>query len=228
MAEDDILSGAPECGLSIRIEPGYQFETLLGQLRDIFFIAKLSQYQRNMHILELPTAALTADMSEEMRGITFYAQKSGFVAIARGDAASAKDRAADGVLLEQITEIAPARALLGEEAIIGLRCGASRELAEQALQAGIDYVSFSAPHGGEILPPDIIVWWSALSDIPCLIEGRLNADNCGAYVRAGATFIDATDFIFHQPVDIKPVDIKQGTADMLFAIERALEIRRAT
>ncbi len=222
MAEGDIPV-APECGLYLRIDPGYDFESLIPHLRDIFFIAKLSKYQRNMHVLELPGVDLAPDGVEEIRGMVGYAQQSGFVAVLRGDAVQARDLGADGVLLDHVDAFAAARAALGAEAIIGLRCGESRNLAETALERGADYVSFHAVLPTALPAPDMAAWWSTRTDIPCLVEGRFSNDSCGAFVGAGVTFIDSSDFVFHHPAGVK-----QGVADMLLAIDLALENRVAS
>lgn len=229
MAETTENAGdAPDCGLYVRIHPGYDFAATIAQLRDIFFIAKLSKYQYNMHVLELPAQALTPDIEEEIRGMVGYARQSGFVAIVRGDVTHAKAWEADGVLLEDGADIAQARTVLGADAIIGMRCGDSRECANNAFHAGVDYVTFHAQDPKTILPPDIVAWWGTLNAVPCLIEGPLNADNCAAYVQAGATFIAASDFILGSvgdgPED-NPDAIRQATADMLQAIDRALDTR---
>jgi thiamine monophosphate synthase len=211
-------NAAPECGLYIRIDPAYEFEVLLAQLRDIFFVAKLSKYERNMHVLEFPTAGLNAEREEEIRGMIAYTRKSGFVAIVRGDAALAQQWEADGVLLEQAEGIMPARALLGDDAIIGLRCGESRSLAEESQMLDADYVTFHAAVPEILLPPDMVGWWATRSENPVLIEGPVTNETCALYVRAGATFIESTRFVFDHPQGVK-----QGTADMMFAIELALE-----
>lgn len=216
----DIPADAPDCGLYVRIEPGYNFESMIAHLRDLFFIAKLSRYQFNMHVLELPGANLTPDMEDEIRGMTGYARQSGFVAIIRGNATRAKDWEADGVLLDDMAGFEAARALLGSEAIIGLRCGESRERAEEALRAGADYVSFHAEDSVTLPSPALLGWWATGSALPCLVEGQFTPGNCDVFVQAGASFIDATDAILRHPTDVK-----QATADMLAAIDRALDKR---
>ena len=124
---------------------------------------------------------------------------------------------ADGVLLEPGGDIAAARAIVGDAAIVGLRCVQDRAAAELAVRAGVDYVSFSAPVGGRLIAPDILSWWSTATDIPALIEGAITNDDCGAYVRAGAAFIESGDYVLNHPKGVL-----QGAVDMLYAIDLAL------
>ena len=75
---------------------------------------------------------------------------------------------------------------------------------EDAEKGGIaDYISFAAI-AEHILPPETLIsWWGARSEVPALVEGKITNDECGRYVRAGATFIDASDYVWKHPKGIK-------------------------
>lgn len=110
--------------------------------------------------------------------------------------ALAKRLGADGVHLGQEDGVvAEARQRLGREAQIGVTCHASRHLAMEAGEAGADYVAFGAffptttkavEHQAE---PEILTWWQALMEIPCVAIGGITAQNCAGLVRAGADFL---------------------------------------
>ncbi len=119
--------------------------------------------------------------------------------IVNDDVALAKRLRADGVHLGQ-EDGSPkaAREALGREAQIGVTCHASRHLAMEAGEAGADYVAFGAffpsttkdkgPEA-ERPEPELIEWWSALFEIPCVAIGGITPANCAPLVAAGADFL---------------------------------------
>ena len=110
--------------------------------------------------------------------------------------ALAKRLAADGVHLGQTDgSVREARDKLGREAQIGVTCHASRHLAMDAGEAGADYVAFgsffpsstkASVHRAE---PELLTWWQALMEIPCVAIGGITPDNCAPLVEAGADFL---------------------------------------
>jgi thiamine-phosphate pyrophosphorylase len=108
----------------------------------------------------------------------------------------AKRLGADGVHLGQADgEVGEARQRLGREAQIGVTCHASRHLAMEAGEAGADYVAFGAffaspTKPGEHRPePELLEWWSALFELPCVAIGGITPQNCAPLVAAGADFL---------------------------------------
>ena len=108
----------------------------------------------------------------------------------------AKRLGADGVHLgQQDGTVSEARQVLGKEAQIGVTCHDSRHLAMEAGEAGADYVAFGAffptttkevsHHAG----PDLLEWWQALFEIPCVAIGGISPENCAPLVAAGADFL---------------------------------------
>ena len=125
------------------------------------------------------------------------------VAQARGVAVILNDRAdlaaetgCDGAHLGQTDgNHAAARRLLGPERTLGVTCHASRHLAMEAGEAGVDYVAFGAffptatketTHRPD---PAILSWWSRIFEIPCVAIGGITAANGRALVDAGADFL---------------------------------------
>jgi thiamine-phosphate pyrophosphorylase len=108
----------------------------------------------------------------------------------------AKQAGADGVHLGQGDgSIAEARALLGREAQIGRTCHDSRHLAMEAGEDGADYVAFGAFYDTTTKPshyrpqPEILGWWTTLSQLPCVAIGGIFPHNAAPLVDAGADFI---------------------------------------
>ena len=103
---------------------------------------------------------------------------------------------ADGVHLGQHDgAVAEARERLGREAQIGVTCHASRHLAMQAGEDGADYVAFGAFFPSETKPSEhrpeleLLEFWSAVFEVPCVAIGGITPDNCAPLVAAGADFL---------------------------------------
>ena len=116
--------------------------------------------------------------------------------IVNDDIGLARRLRADGVHLGQGDgDPREARALLGANAQIGVTCHASRHLAMEAGEAGVDYVAFGAffptatketVHRPE---PSILSWWSRLFEIPSVAIGGITPENGRVLVEAGADFL---------------------------------------
>jgi thiamine-phosphate pyrophosphorylase len=118
--------------------------------------------------------------------------------------ALAKRLGADGVHLGQGDgTVREARDALGREAQIGVTCHASRHLAMEAGEAGADYVAFgsffpSETKASEHRPePELLSWWQALFEIPCVAIGGITAENCAPLVKAGADFLAVSHAIWN-------------------------------
>ncbi|MGV8929006.1 MAG: thiamine phosphate synthase [Brevundimonas sp.] len=135
------------------------------------------------------------------------------VAQARGVAVILNDRAdlaarsgCDGVHLGQSDgSVAGARSLMGPDAMIGVTCHDSRELAMDAAEAGADYVAFGAfyptatkdtVHRPE---PEILSIWQETVEIPCVAIGGITAATAGELAAAGADFIAISAAVWKHP-----------------------------
>ena len=103
---------------------------------------------------------------------------------------------ADGVHVGQSdASCKKARALLGEDATVGVTCHNSKHLALIAGEAGADYVAFGAffptrtKEAPTVADPALLEWWSFATTLPCVAIGGINAENCSPLVRAGADFL---------------------------------------
>ena len=105
----------------------------------------------------------------------------------------ALEAGAAGVHLGQSdTGLSQARSLLGSEAIIGITCHDSLELARQAQQQGADYVAFGAffssrsKPGAKPAPLALLQQASAELDIPIVAIGGICVDNAAQVITQGA------------------------------------------
>ena len=135
------------------------------------------------------------------------------VARARGVAVILNDRpdlaartGCDGVHLGQgDASLAEARRILGPEAMIGVTCHDSRELAMDAAEAGADYVAFGAFFPTETKEtrhrpdPEILSIWQETVEIPCVAIGGITPGNAGDLARAGADFVAVSSAVWTHP-----------------------------
>ncbi|KAB7648739.1 thiamine phosphate synthase [Polymorphobacter fuscus] len=118
----------------------------------------------------------------------------------------AKAAGADGVHLGQSDGgIKDARALLGPEAQIGRTCHDSRHLAMEAGEEGADYVAFGAFYETTTKPshyrpaPEILTWWTTISQLPCVAIGGITPANAAPIVAAGADFVAVVNAVWQHP-----------------------------
>lgn len=84
----------------------------------------------------------------------------------------------DGVHLAGTKDIRAARKHLGNDAIVGSFCGASRHAGMTAGEMGADYVSFgpvteTALGSGDIAEAELFQWWSDMIEVPVVAEGAM-------------------------------------------------------
>ncbi len=108
----------------------------------------------------------------------------------------AAETGCDGVHVGQDdTPYDEARRIVGPDAIVGVTCKASRDLAFAAAEAGADYVAFGAFFPSETketaTPADteILSFWQEAMTVPCVAIGGITVKNCEIVIEAGADFI---------------------------------------
>lgn len=126
----------------------------------------------------------------------------------------------DGVHIGQSDgSLAEARRLLGPDAMIGVTCHDSRDLAMDAAEAGADYVAFGAffptdtKQTAHRPDPEILTIWQETVEVPCVAIGGVTPDNAGDLARAGADFVAVSAAVWRHP---------QGPAAAVRAFGRAL------
>ena len=112
----------------------------------------------------------------------------------------------DGVHVGQgDASMAEARRVMGPDAMIGVTCHDSRELAMDAAEAGADYVAFGAffPTATKATThrpdPEILTIWQETVEIPCVAIGGITAANAGDLARAGADFVAVSAAVWNHP-----------------------------
>ncbi len=132
----------------------------------------------------------------------------------------AAETGCDGVHVgQQDTAYAEARAIVGEDAIVGVTCHDSRHLAMVAAEQGADYVAFGAFYPtatkDAIGHPDIDIlsWWSEMMTVPSVAIGGITPANCPPLVRAGTDFIAVLSAVWNHV---------QGPAEAVKAFNRVI------
>lgn len=88
----------------------------------------------------------------------------------------------DGVHLpDGARNLRKARKELGDDAIVGAFCGASKHDGMTAGETGADYISFGPLSGaslgdGTVAERDLFEWWSMMIEVPVVAEGGLTPD----------------------------------------------------
>ncbi len=110
---------------------------------------------------------------------------------------------ASGVHLGQgDTDLAYARALLGKQAIIGITCHDSLELALQAQQQGADYVAFGAfftsrsKPGVKPAPLALLLQARQQLRVPIVAIGGISVDNASQLITRGADMVAVIQDLF--------------------------------
>ncbi len=98
-----------------------------------------------------------------------------------------------------------ARNIVGPNAIVGVTCHDSRHLAIEAAEQGADYVAFGAFYPTTTKDakghpdPEILTWWSEMTEVPCVAIGGITAANCAPLLAAGADFIAVMGAVWNHP-----------------------------
>lgn len=112
----------------------------------------------------------------------------------------------DGVHIGQKdSPYAEARRLLGPDAIVGVTCHNSLDLAFTAADLGADYVAFGAFFPTQTKQPDTqadidtVRWWSTFMTVPCVAIGGITVDNCQPLIDAGTDFLAVSSGVWNHP-----------------------------
>ncbi len=99
------------------------------------------------------------------------------------DADLAAAAGADGVVLEGAAGYRAARGVLGADAIVGIRAGASRHDAMVAGEMGADFVGLTGD-------PDLVSWWAEVMEPPAVaFAGGHDPAVIDTLAAAGADFV---------------------------------------
>ncbi|MEM0984967.1 MAG: thiamine phosphate synthase [Pseudomonadota bacterium] len=118
----------------------------------------------------------------------------------------ARELGADGVHVGLAdSPVKDARAILGDDAIVGATAKNSYHAAMEAGEAGADYVAFGAFFPtltkAETVPadPQLLTDWQAMTELPCVAIGGITPDNGAGLVAAGADFLAVSHSVWSHP-----------------------------
>ena len=150
-------------------------------------------------------AAAPALRHEQAAALTALCARAGVPLIINDDPALARGCGAGGVHLgEDDGDVAAARELLGDAAIIGASCYDDIGRAARMAAAGADYVAFgaffpsSSKAGTRRAKPDLLREAGALG-LPRVAIGGIDADNAPGLVAAGADLLAVIGGVFDAP-----------------------------
>ncbi len=153
------------------------------------------QYRAKPHV--------TAEVGLELRELC---RKAGVPFIVNDDPHLARDVRADGVHLGRSDlSLAAARALLGNDAIIGSSCYSEFTAAEAAVRAGADYVAFGSFFHSTTKPgalraaTELLQRARSLFTVPIVAIGGITPDNGMELIAAGAHMLAVSHGVFGQP-----------------------------
>ena len=145
------------------------------------------------------TDAPDADIKRAAQTLMPLAHDHDVAFILNDNPALAHELGCDGVHIGQDDmPYEAARALLGDEAIIGVTCHDSKHLAMEAGEAGADYVAFGAFYETQTktaktrATPELLTFWQDFVELPCVAIGGITPENAAPLVEAGADFIAAS------------------------------------
>ena len=146
------------------------------------------------------------DLINVTKVIAPLAQNLGVAVLMNDRVQLVKSLKLDGVHIGQSDmPLKEARALLGKEAMIGVTCHNSRDLAMDAAEAGADYVAFGAfyptttkevEHMADL---ETLSIWQETIEIPCVAIGGITAENAREVAEAGADFIAVSGAVWNHP-----------------------------
>ena len=127
--------------------------------------------------------------------------------ILNDDPELAANTGCDGVHVGQSdTSYEKTRALVGKDAIVGVTCLDSIDLAMRAAEQGANYVAFGAFFETKTKvskgqpSSDILTTWNTIATIPCVTIGGIKPENCATLVSAGAHFLAVVSAVWDHPL----------------------------
>lgn len=183
-----------------RIDPASFAETMARAL-DAGDVACIQLRLKDLADDEIRRAADRLRPVAQDRGVAFIMNDRPDLAAATG---------CDGVHVgQEDASYEDARALLGDDAIVGVTCKNSRHLAMEAAEKGADYVAFgpffdsaTKPRTDPARPPadlEVLRWWSEMMTVPSVAIGGITVDNCPPLVAAGADFLAVIAGVWSHP-----------------------------
>ncbi|WP_374516708.1 thiamine phosphate synthase [Brevundimonas sp.] len=201
MAREPVAPPRPPCRLYLITPPAIPdpaaFAAVLAETLDAGDVAALQ-----IRLKDVDDAAILAAVA----ALAPVARARGVAVILNDRPDLAARSGCDGVHVGQSdASYAEARRIMGPQAMIGVTCHDSRELAMDAAEAGADYVAFGAffPTGTKATThrPDVEILsiWQETVETPCVAIGGVTPANCAELARAGADFVAVSSAVWNAP-----------------------------
>jgi thiamine-phosphate pyrophosphorylase len=201
MAREPVVPPRPPCRLYLITPPAIPdpaaFAVTLGEALDAGDVAALQ-----IRLKEVDDAAIL----DAVARLAPVARGRGVAVILNDRPDLAARAGCDGVHVGQSdASYAEARRIMGPDAMIGVTCHDSRELAMDAAEAGADYVAFGAffPTGTKATThrPDleILSIWQETVETPCVAIGGITPATAADLARAGADFVAVSSAVWNAP-----------------------------
>lgn len=201
MAREPVVPPRPPCRLYLITPPAIPdpaaFAALLGEALDAGDVAALQIRLKNADDAAVLGAVDALAPAARARGVAVILNDRPDLAARSG---------CDGVHVGQSdASYAEARRIMGPDAMIGVTCHDSRELAMEAAEAGADYVAFGAffPTDTKATThrpdPGILSIWQETVETPCVAIGGITPANCAGLARAGADFVAVSSAVWNDP-----------------------------
>lgn len=134
------------------------------------------------------------------------ARKYETLVLVNDDPEIAAECGADGVHLGQSDmNVNLAKQLLSEDAIVGITCHNSKDLAFEASLAGADYVAFGSFFKSETKPDaspadlELLTWWNETMQVSSVAIGGITLENARQVIEAGANYIAVSAGVWAHP-----------------------------
>ncbi len=201
MAREPVVPPRPPCRLYLITPPAIPdpaaFAALLGEALDAGDVAALQ-----IRLKDADDAAVLGTVD----ALAPACRARGVAVILNDRPDLAARSGCDGVHVGQSdASYAEARRIMGPDAMIGVTCHDSRELAMEAAEAGADYVAFGAffPTDTKATThrpdPGILSIWQETVETPCVAIGGITPANCAGLARAGADFVAVSSAVWNDP-----------------------------
>ena len=145
-------------------------------------------------------------IGEAVRAVGPICREAGVALILNDRPDLAAAMGCDGVHVgQEDAPLAEARRLMGRDAMIGVTCHDSRDLAYDAAEGGADYVAFGAFYetGTKTAKTradlEILSIWQETMAAPCVAIGGITVDTAREIARAGADFVAVSAGVWSHP-----------------------------
>ena len=175
-------AAAPACRICLVTPPAFAPAAFASSLPRILVCADVAALR-----LRMPGASAEdlAAAAGALRQVTIPAD---IALLIDADAELALRLGCDGVHVPA-NRVAEARRVMGDRASVGAACGASRDAAMRAAEAGADYIAFGPVSGPDAVDGETVIDWAIAMVVPCVVAGGIGVVNAAEWAATGAEFL---------------------------------------